>query len=142
MKAAPLVAWSLGGLQRASWLAEISARACSHYLRPSIWLHGLRQKVVKCYTFQAVPDPSANQIAVMQTHFPGSILHNKPEEARRIWPFIFKEMWSNRIVFSHLLFVSSFELISTHRLCSITLQRLIPYTSDTPSAIRQRTHVV
>ena len=91
------------------------------WVRPSIWLRGLRQKVEKCSTFQAVPDPSANQIVVMQinpTRFLDPFCNNKHEEAGKICPlYIFKEMWNNRIVFSHLLFMSSFVLISTHRLC-------------------------
>ena len=44
--------------------------------------------------------------------------NNKQEEAGKILPlYFFKEMRNDRIVFSHLLFVSSFVLISTHRLC-------------------------
>ena len=87
---------------------------------PSIRLRGRCQKVEKCSTFQAAPDPSANQIEVMQIHstrFLDPFCNNKKEEAGKIRPVnIFKEMWNNRIVFSHL-FVSSFVWISTHRIC-------------------------
>ena len=87
------------------------------WVRPSIWLRGLRQKVEKCSTFQTAPDPSANQIAVMQinpTRFLDPFCNNKHEEAGKICPlYNFQEMWNNRIVFSHLLFGSSFVLIST-----------------------------
>ena len=31
--------------------------------------------------------------------------------------YFFKEMWNDGIVFSHLLFVSSFVFLATHRLC-------------------------
>ena len=116
---------------------------------PSIRLRGLRQKVEKCST-----DPSANQIVVMQMHstlFLDPFCNNKQEEAGKIRPlYILQELWNNRIVFSHLLFVSSFVFLSTHRLCSrkrfdwlqYASTDTSPYTSDTPSFIRRRTHVV
>ena len=53
---------------------------------------------------------SANQIAVMQIHstrFLDPFCNNKQEE-----------MCNDRIVFSHLLFASSFVFISTYRHCS------------------------
>ena len=81
------------------------------WVRPSIWLRGLRQKVEKLSTFQAAPDPSANQIAVMQIHSPRLLdpfCNNKQEERGKIRPFFFKEMGNDRIVRSHVLFVSSF----------------------------------
>ena len=62
------------------------------WVRPSIWLRGLRQKVEKCSTFHAAPDPSANQIAVMQmqsTRFLDPFCNNKQEEAVKIQPHIF-----------------------------------------------------
>jgi hypothetical protein len=57
------------------------------WVRPSIWLRGLRQKVEKCSTLQAAPDPSANQIAVMQIHSTRLLdpfCNNKQEEEGKI----------------------------------------------------------
>jgi hypothetical protein len=70
------------------------------WVRPSFRLRGLRQKVEKCSTFQAALDPSGQ---IHSRHFLDPFCNNKQEEAGKIWPlYIFKEMWNNKIVFSHL----------------------------------------
>ena len=67
--------------------------------------------------------------AAMQTHFTRLLdpfCNNKHEEAGNIWPLnFFKEMWNDRIVYSHLLFVSSFVFICTHWLCLVFLKPAI-----------------
>ena len=104
----------------------------------------------KCSTFQAAPDPSANQIAVMENpRLLDPFRNNKQEEAGNRYIFLKKcgmiGLFLVTCCLCHLLylypeigFVAGSDLFG----CSMRLQRLVPYTSDTPSVIRRRTHAV
>ena len=62
------------------------------WVRQSIRLRGLLQKVEKCSTLQAAADPSANQFLVMQIHATrllDPLCNNKQEEAGKICPLYF-----------------------------------------------------
>ena len=84
---------------------------------------------------------------VSWTHFAITSRKKQKKSGRYI---LLKKCGMIGLFFSHLLFVSSFGFISTHRFiagsdvigCNMRLQRLVPYTSDTPSVIRRQTHVV
>ncbi|CAL8258389.1 unnamed protein product [Gadus morhua 'NCC'] len=107
------------------------------WVRPSIRLRGLRQKVEKRSTFQAAPDPAANQITVMQIHFTrfrDPFCNNKLEEAGKIWPlYIFLKKCG--IIG---LFVYSFVLIFTHRLCRGRRFNWLQYASTKTSPLYVR----
>ena len=109
------------------------------WVRPSIRLRCLCQKVKKFSTFQAAADPLANQITVMQiqsTHLFDPFLNNKQEKSGCY--ILFDEMWNDRIVFCHLWFVSSFVFISIHRLCSGKRFDWLQYVSTKTSPLYVR----